>query len=171
MATMDVQSGHAGERKLDHDLPLVPFIDFMLCLVSFLLVTAVWSQMARVDADARVGAPAGTPPTPVRELHVAVHEHSYDITWKLGSTVISSERFARSATSADHGLPDLAAGIRREWAASGVHRRAGDHEADRAVIHTGNSVSYGEIIAVCDAIASARKADRTPAFATTLAVD
>jgi len=62
---------HAGGRKtVDSEIPLVPFIDLLLCCVMFLLVTAVWNQLAAVDAstpnatgDARpVDAPVDTPP-------------------------------------------------------------------------------------------------------------
>ncbi len=57
MAGIDVGGGHGGKRATNHEHPLIPFIDFLLCLVAFLLVTAVWSQMARINADARVPGP------------------------------------------------------------------------------------------------------------------
>jgi len=53
MAGIDTGGGHGGKRSTNHEIPLIPFIDFLLCLVAFLLVTAVWSQMARINADAR----------------------------------------------------------------------------------------------------------------------
>ena len=49
MAGIDVGGGHGGKRSTNHEIPLIPFIDFLLCLVAFLLVTAVWSQMARIN--------------------------------------------------------------------------------------------------------------------------
>jgi biopolymer transport protein ExbD len=60
MAGIDV-GGHGGKRSTNHEIPLIPFIDFLLCLVAFLLVTAVWSQMARINADARVPGPPKGP--------------------------------------------------------------------------------------------------------------
>jgi len=48
MAGIDTGGGHGGKRATNHEIPLIPFIDFLLCLVAFLLVTAVWSQMARI---------------------------------------------------------------------------------------------------------------------------
>ncbi|MET0790362.1 MAG: biopolymer transporter ExbD, partial [Polyangiaceae bacterium] len=63
MAGIDTGGGHGGKRATNHEIPLIPFIDFLLCLVAFLLVTAVWSQMARINADARVpGPPKDEPP-------------------------------------------------------------------------------------------------------------
>ena len=68
----------AGRRALNHDLPLVPFIDFLLCLVAFLLVTAVWTQAARLRADALVPGQTGhPPPTPPKQLHVAIRDAEF----------------------------------------------------------------------------------------------
>ena len=62
MAQIDTGSPAARGRATNHELPLVPFIDFLLCLVSFLLITAVWSQMApcstsRRESTCRTGDP------------------------------------------------------------------------------------------------------------------
>jgi len=54
MAGIDVGGGHGGKRSVNQELPLVPFIDFILCLVMFLLVTAVWSQMARLTEGRKI---------------------------------------------------------------------------------------------------------------------
>jgi biopolymer transport protein TolR len=43
--------GGGGKRGLDFDINLVPFIDLLSCLISFLLVTAVWTQLARIDVN------------------------------------------------------------------------------------------------------------------------
>src|SRR5678816_4418937 len=51
MATIGTGPARGGRRELNQELALVPFIDFLLCLVAFLLVTAVWSQLARIRAD------------------------------------------------------------------------------------------------------------------------
>lgn len=41
MAQIDTGSHSTKRRETNQELPLVPFIDFLLCLVSFLLITAV----------------------------------------------------------------------------------------------------------------------------------
>lgn len=61
MASIQVGGTHGGRRPLDSELPLVPFIDLLLCCVMFLLVTAVWNQLAAVQ----VTAPAPGPSAPV----------------------------------------------------------------------------------------------------------
>lgn len=46
--------GHGGKKSVDQEIPLVPFIDLLLCCVMFLLVTAVWNQLARLEANMAV---------------------------------------------------------------------------------------------------------------------
>jgi len=36
MAGIDTGGGHGGKRATNHEIPLIPFIDFLLCLVAFL---------------------------------------------------------------------------------------------------------------------------------------
>ena len=51
MAGISVGGGHGGKKSLDSEIPLVPFIDLLLCCIMFLLVTAVWNQLARINAN------------------------------------------------------------------------------------------------------------------------
>jgi biopolymer transport protein TolR len=44
-----VPSAVRGRRALDAALNLVPFIDLLSCCIAFLLITAVWTTLARVD--------------------------------------------------------------------------------------------------------------------------
>jgi biopolymer transport protein ExbD len=43
--------GHGGKKSVDSEIPLVPFIDLLLCCIMFLLVTAVWNKLARINAN------------------------------------------------------------------------------------------------------------------------
>ena len=38
-----------GDKGVDVEINVVPFIDLMSCLTAFLLVTAVWSQFAQIN--------------------------------------------------------------------------------------------------------------------------
>jgi biopolymer transport protein TolR len=40
--------GKGGKRSLTADLNLVPYIDLLTCMVAFLLITAVWTQLAQL---------------------------------------------------------------------------------------------------------------------------
>jgi biopolymer transport protein ExbD len=186
MAGIDVGGGH-GKRSMNHEIPLIPFIDFLLCLVAFLLVTAVWSQMARINADARVpGPPRDDPPEEVKQdkqLHVEARgDRKFQLVWKEGSTVINTIDVARKpvnvGTGGDYKFPDLAKKITEEWTANGAHRAPTDKKFDQAVLHTDNTTEFSDIIAVIDAIytpqrefAFAGKTEKVPSFNVTFAVN
>ncbi len=47
---VSVDTGGGGGRKsVDVEINLVPFIDMMSCLVAFLLITAVWTNLAQIN--------------------------------------------------------------------------------------------------------------------------
>ena len=63
--SVSVESGNkSGKKSLNADLNLVPYIDLLTCMVAFLLITAVWSQLARLEAHQKGQGQAGedTPP-------------------------------------------------------------------------------------------------------------
>ena len=148
MAGIDTGGGHGGKRSTNHEIPLIPFIDFLLCLVAFLLVTAVWSQMARINADARVPGPPqqDEPKDPPKEkqLHVEMKgTEKFQLVWKEGNTVVNTIDLDRKQVpvgdQGDYRFPDLAKKISDEWNANGAHRAATDGKLDQAVLHTDNS--------------------------------
>ncbi len=188
MAGIDAGGGHGGKRATNHEIPLIPFIDFLLCLVAFLLVTAVWSQMARINADARVPGP----PRPEdeiqkrekeKQLHVEMRgERKFQLVWKEGSTVVNTIDVERKPVKAgeDTQYPDLAKKIETEWTANGSHRAATDKKFDQAVLHTDNTTPFSDVIAVIDAIykpqrdfapSGGGKTEKVPAFNVTFAVN
>lgn len=160
MAGIDV-GGHGGKKNVNHEIPLIPFIDFLLCLVSFLLITAVWTQMARINANAQVPGP----PDPNREieeqkdktLHVEMKgESNFQLVWKEGSTTLNTIDVPRKAEKIGEdevAYPDLATKIEEEWQKNETrHFSATDFKVDQAVLHTDNSTPFQEVIAVIDAI-------------------
>jgi biopolymer transport protein ExbD len=65
-----------GARPLDVTVNVVPFIDLLSCCIAFLLITAVWSQVAGLGASS-AGAAEGSgaaPPT------LAVAAAGYELT-------------------------------------------------------------------------------------------
>ncbi len=186
MAGIDV-GGHGGKRSLNHEIPLIPFIDFLLCLVAFLLVTAVWSQMARINADAKVpGPPRPDEPDevkPEKELHVEMRgDKKFQLVWKEGATVVNTIDVERKqvniGSDGDYRYPALAEKITNEWKQSGSHRAPTDKKFDRAVLHTDNSTPFSDVIAVIDAVYAPQrdftvgaKTEKFPAFNLTFAVN
>jgi biopolymer transport protein TolR len=77
-----VVDGGGGDRKksLSADLNLVPYIDLLTCMVAFLLITAVWTQLARLEVQQRGQGQVDSPeaPDPLR-IAVAVHDGGFNV--------------------------------------------------------------------------------------------
>ena len=73
--------GKGGKKPLNADLNLVPYIDLLTCMVAFLLITAVWSQLARLEAHQKGQGQAGedTPPEKVFKLVVLVNDSGFNL--------------------------------------------------------------------------------------------
>src|SRR5579862_6014523 len=41
--------GKGRHKAVDADLNLVPYIDLLTCMVAFLLITSIWTQLARLE--------------------------------------------------------------------------------------------------------------------------
>jgi biopolymer transport protein ExbD len=163
MAGIGVGGQPVGRKALDSDINMIPMIDLLLVTVSFLLLTAVWSHMARLDANAKVPSEAPPPPCasdcgPEKELHVDMRfADKFVLSWRQGGVVLSSLEVERKPTVRQAGagktameFGDLEATLEREWQRSGEHRVGNGR--DRAVLHTANGTRYEEMIAVMDAI-------------------
>jgi biopolymer transport protein ExbD len=73
--------GKSGKKSVNADLNLVPYIDLLTCMVAFLLITAVWSQLARLEAHQKGQGQAGedTPPEKVFKLVVLVNDSGFNL--------------------------------------------------------------------------------------------
>jgi len=192
MAGVDVGGGGGGKRRsLDSEINMIPFIDLLMVTISFLLITAVWSHMARINADAQVPGPP-RPDTeqekkePEKILHVEMRQpEKFVLVWKQGATVVNSVEVPRKDDlKVENGAkkvryPDLAKKIEEEWKTNGGHRDAGDKAKDQCVLHTDNETPYVFVIGVIDAIyethrkfnTAAGKAEDVPSFNVTFAVN
>ena len=72
--------GGGGDRKkpLNAELNLVPYIDLLTCMVAFLLITAVWTQLARLKIDQRGQSPEETVVDTFR-VAVVVHDDGFNV--------------------------------------------------------------------------------------------
>jgi biopolymer transport protein ExbD len=90
MGGINVGGGHGGKKSVDSEIPLVPFIDLLLCCIMFLLVTAVWNQLARLQANQQSpGQPSvDTPPpeTPQIKLVLQVTQSGYTLASTAGDS-------------------------------------------------------------------------------------
>lgn len=91
MGGVSVGGGHGGKKNLDSEIPLVPFIDLLLCCVMFLLVTAVWNKLARLDANQQVPGQAAQmdqpPPEEVIRLYLQVTQAGFTIASTAGERI------------------------------------------------------------------------------------
>ena len=100
-------SGKGGKKPLDASINLVPFIDLLSCCISFLLITAVWTQLARMDVTQKSKAPSGavdeTPPTV--QLTLFIDKDGYTFTKSTGERQ-QLEKIVRSRRRLRNGLPE-----------------------------------------------------------------
>ena len=73
--------GKSGKKSLNADLNLVPYIDLLTCMVAFLLITAVWTQLARLQAQQKGQGQAGeeTPPELQVKIVVLVTQDGFNV--------------------------------------------------------------------------------------------
>ena len=162
---------------------MIPMIDLLMVTISFLLITAVWSHMARMNADAQVPGPPRpeTEPQnipPEKQLHIEMKgAENFKLIWKQAGTVISTIDVPMKEVKTMEGAtrvvryPDLAAKISSEWTTVGAHRDASDKKFDQAILHTDNETPYSSVIGVIDAVYQIHrpfqlgpKVDSVPAF-------
>jgi biopolymer transport protein ExbD len=191
MGGVDLGTGGGGKRKsLDSEINMIPMIDLLMVTISFLLITAVWTHMARINADAQVPGPPRPDVEqekiePEKQLHVEMRaEDKFVLVWKQGSTTVDSIDVPRKDVIQQQGsvevirFPDLAEKVESEWKAKGQHSNPTDRKLDQAILHTDNKTEFKYIIGVIDAIYQIHrdmqlgpKTEKVPAFNITFAVN
>jgi biopolymer transport protein ExbD len=191
MGGVDVGGGGGGKRKaLDSEINMIPMIDLLMVTISFLLITAVWTHMARINADAQVPGPPRPDVEqekiePEKQLHVEMREEEkFVLVWKQGSTTVDSIDVPRKDVVTQEGavqvvrFPDLAEKVESEWKAKGQHSNPTDRKLDQAILHTDNKTEFKYIIGVIDAVYQTHrdlqigpKTEKLPAFNITFAVN
>jgi biopolymer transport protein ExbD len=152
-------AGPRGRRSLDSELNMIPMIDLLMVTISFLLITAVWTNMGRIEADAQVPGPEGAAPADVEaRLHLELGDPARIVLhWNAGPTVVRSAeiprkedvRVARGVRNVT--FAGLGAKLAEEWQAAGTHRASTDPRFDELVLHTADDANYAEIVSAMDA--------------------
>jgi biopolymer transport protein ExbD len=171
MAGVDIGGGGGKRKSLDSEINMIPMIDLLMVTISFLLITAVWTQLARINADAQVPGPPRPDVEqekvePEKQLHVEMRaDDHFTLIWKQGSTTVDSIEVPRKEDDikGEGGVvtavrfPDLAAKIESEWKSKGQHSNPTDKKLDQAILHTDNKTEYINIVGVIDAIYQAHR--------------
>ena len=164
MGGVSVEGPKGGRRTLDSEINLIPMIDLFICCIAFLLITAVWSQMSRINANAQVPSP----PRPDQEVDKVEPEKmltvemkqddKFVLIWKSGATVHNTSAVKKQPVEVGDGVekqvryPDLAKKISEEWTTYGSHKNDNDPKQDQAIISVDNRAPFSDLIAVIDAI-------------------
>jgi biopolymer transport protein ExbD len=187
MGGVSVEASGAGRRALDSEINMIPMIDLLMVTISFLLITAVWSSMGRVNANAEVPG-QGTSPLVVQKVEPTLHvdmrsPDKFVLQWKTAGTIVSQREVPRRLVVTHDGAttvsryPDLAEAAASEWATSGSHPDVTDGKLDQAVLHTDDETPYGTLISVIDALYAVhrpvtvgQKTESRPAFNVTFSI-
>lgn len=135
-----VPEGSGGKKAVDFSLNLIPCIDLFSVLISFLLMTAVWTQVAKIDVKQKPNMPSDDPtPQPEEEqlnLTVLIKASGYQVT-KKGAVVkdIQKQGDAYDSSSLSEALKNVA---------------AENPENHDVIVTAEDKVPYQELITVMD---------------------
>lgn len=140
-------AGAGGRRRVDSSVNMIPFIDLLVSCIAFLIITAVWTQLERLDGKQRGGPPTGETATrdPTLLLRMA----------DTGIVLVDEVGAARPVPLRD-GHHDLA-GLRREL----TLLRTSVPPTTQLVVTPDDGQRYEEIVAVMDTALAARFDDLT----------
>jgi biopolymer transport protein ExbD len=86
VASFETGGSSPGKKAVNQEIPLIPFIDLLLCCVMFLLATAVWNQLAAVNANQQVPGQASTEDAPPEDEKVKLILQVRNSGYVLGSS-------------------------------------------------------------------------------------
>ena len=180
MAGVDTGGGGGkGKRAVDQEINMIPFIDLLMVTISFLLITAVWSSMARLNASAQVPS-SKTTTTKTKDdkendpsvLHVRVSDKDkkFILQWQKGT---KTEDYTSIEMQEEGGrYPKLEEEMKKAYQVgqqsqnlygddpSWDQAAAADHGANalnQAILHVDNAFAFKEVVKVIDAIYGPRR--------------
>lgn len=162
MAGVSTGAGKSGRKSVDQEVNMVPFIDLLMVTISFLLVTAVWTSMARVPAAPRVPSEKGTQvmkeePTALRVKIDA--DKNVTLQWQKGQ---------KTEDVATVPLDQLGAAMTRAWAAGVATGRVSEGELPTtAILQVPAKLPMSEVTQAMDGIRSPLRKDGRSAFEVT----
>lgn len=176
MAGVDTSSGSGSKRKVDQEINMVPFIDLLMVTISFLLITAVWSHMARLQTSASVPSTGGHVDARQVEsvLHVRVSdtEQKFVLQWQTGTKVedIATVDMVTDGGSDGSGrYRALEDAVKRAYvtglATRNLHGDDLGHDGkagaslglNMAILHVDNGRRFGDVTRIIDAIYAPRR--------------
>jgi biopolymer transport protein TolR len=71
--------GRKGRKDVNGELVLVPYIDLLTCMIAFLLITAVWTQIARLEVRQKGQGESSQGDPPETKIAVLVHQDGFSV--------------------------------------------------------------------------------------------
>ncbi|MCC7538965.1 MAG: biopolymer transporter ExbD [Deltaproteobacteria bacterium] len=142
MGGVSVDSGGKGGKKpVDSEVNMIPMIDLLMCCIMFLLVTAVWSQLARINSNQAVpgqGSPDqdSVPQEPSIKLFLQVRGAGYTLADTAGT------RFEVDKVNGQYDLEGLRTKLRE--------RRRQEPNRRDIIVAPEDGVTYNDVIRTMD---------------------
>jgi biopolymer transport protein TolR len=134
-------SSKGGKKPLDAMINLVPFIDLMAVTIVFLIMTAVWTQLGRLQVSQSGQSPGDDPPTPLQPITLLITEKD------LKLTVGGSQLDAMPITRDDKGRIDTAKLVVR------LKELKGQQPEQAAItLSTEDTVRYEDLVRLIDTV-------------------
>lgn len=141
------EQGGGGKKKkkaLDASINVVPAIDLFSCCITFLLYTAVWTQISRLQVQ-QFGAGAPTDPTTEQSEKATVVRLSLG---ERGMTVIVNEE-----AGLDIPLTRTVDAVKQDYRALGERLKAvrdSHPDARSVIVISEDTVPYGDLVEAID---------------------
>jgi biopolymer transport protein ExbD len=87
-AAVPEPSGKGKKKSVDAVINVVPFIDLLSCCLAFLLITAVWTQVGKLQVSQAGGISDSPPDNKTLTLTLAVTDKGYSLMAGQESAVI-----------------------------------------------------------------------------------
>jgi biopolymer transport protein ExbD len=162
MAGVSTGAAKQGRRSVDQEVNMVPFIDLLMVTVSFLLVTAVWTSLARVPAAPRAPSETGKQVTTAETTALRVKvdaERIVTLQWQKGS---------KTEEVATVPLELLGVATSKAWLAGLASGRVAEGEVPTtAILQVPASLPMSEVTRAMDGIRTPQRKDGQAAFALT----
>ncbi len=140
-------SGSGRRKSLDAEINLVSFIDLLSMCICFLLMTAVWLEVGSLQVKQSHGTDAAAAPTQSHELDLKVQSPT-----SLEFVIKKSGRAVRRQQLKAASVEELSQQLSQAMAAFVATPVAKAAPISAAMITSGASVSYGDLIRVMDSL-------------------
>ena len=144
--SVDTGGGKKGRKSLNADLNLVPYIDLLTCMVAFLLITAVWTQLARLQAQQKGQGQAGeeVPPELQTKIVVVVNQEGFNL-------VVGQDAAAIPKRGSEYDFEKLAAELKK---AKDAHPDKNDVQ-----VASEDQIKFETLVRTMDSVLSAQFPD------------